>query len=108
RATPARPEPPLPGLSVRLELGLRLEDVIDGARLGVPELMTEVAVRLQRVDPLVLRLHRRSEPVALRSRTGKLARGRRFEERQPVVAGIDARRFERSPGDDRGQRDRIG
>jgi hypothetical protein len=71
---------------VRLELGLRLEDVIDVACLGVAELMTEVAVGLQGVDVMVLRAHRLADAVARRPGAGELARRRRLEQRQPVVA----------------------
>ena len=106
-AAHAGAEPPFPGLRMRLELRLRLQDVVDVARLGVAELMAEVAVGFDRVDPMVLGQHVRAEPVALRARAGKLLCGRRLEQRQPVVARIDLRRFLRSFGERRGQRHRV-
>ena len=105
RAADAGAEPPFPGLRVRLELGLRLQDVVDVARQRVAELMTEVAVGFERVDPVVLGQHVRSEPVALRAGAGKFLCGRRLEQRQPVIARIDLRRFLRRFGQRRGQRD---
>ena len=93
RAAHAGSQPPLPGFRVRLQLGLRLENVIDASRELVAKLMTEVAVGLERVDPVILRLHVGAEAVALRSRSGELARRRRLEHRQPVVAGIHLRGF---------------
>ncbi len=107
RAAHAGAEPPFPGLGVGLELGLRLQDVVDAARQLVAELMAEVAVGLDRVDPVVLGQHVRSEPVALRAGAGKFLGGGRLEQRQPVVARIDLRRFLRRFGRRGGQRDRT-
>ena len=105
RAAHAGSEPPLPRFFVRLQFRLRLEDVIDAARELIAKLMAEVAVGLERVDPVILRQHRR--PKAVRAVARKLVRGRRLHERQPVVAGIDLRCFlrrARRRGDQRPRR----
>src|SRR5262249_31005126 len=54
-AAPAGPQPPLPRLGVRLQLRLRLLHIVDGAGELIAELVTEVAVRFQRIDPVILR-----------------------------------------------------
>ena len=92
-ATHSGTEAPLPGLLVRRDVALRLEDVIDAAREPVSELMTEIAVRFQRVDPVVLGLHVRAQAVAVRPGARKLLLRRRLEQRQPVIARIHLCRF---------------
>ena len=57
-------QPAIPRLERRLHRRVALVDIVERARQLVAELMTEVAARLQRVDPVVLRQHRRAEPVA--------------------------------------------
>src|SRR5438034_8588570 len=54
-------EPPLPGRLRRFQIRLCLEDVIETAGETIAQLMTEIAVRLQPVDPVVLRQHRLAE-----------------------------------------------
>ncbi len=105
RAADARAEPPFPRFFVRLEFWLRFEDVIDRTRLFVAELMAEVAVGLERVDVVVLRLHCRPDAVARGAGTGEGARRRRFQQRQPVIARIHLRGFLRRFGERRIQRD---
>jgi hypothetical protein len=107
-AADAGAEPPFPRLGVCLELRLRLQHVVDAARELVAELMTEVAVRFERVDPVVLRLHPRSESVALGSGSGKLFGRGRLEQREPIIPRVDLRRLERRLRDDRGERQRVG
>src|SRR5205814_9757315 len=85
-------EPPLPRRLMRLQLRLRRQHVVDAAGERASQLMTEVAVGLQRVDPMILRLHHRAEAVALGAAAGEFGFRRRLEQRAPVVAGIDFRR----------------
>ena len=69
--------------------------------------MTEIAIRLEAVDPVFLRQHGLAEPVAVGSGAGKLARRRRRQQRQPVVAGIHLRRFLRRLRHIRAKHDRV-
>src|SRR5262249_61347568 len=72
--------PPLPRLGVRLQLRLRLLHIVDGAGELIAELVTEVAVRFQRIDPVILREHAWTQPVALRTCAGEFRPRRRLEE----------------------------
>ena len=105
RAADARAEPPFPRFFMRLEFWLCLEDVIDRTRLFVAELMAEVAVGLEGIDVVVLRLHRRADAVARGAGAWERAGGRRFEQGQPVVTRIHLRGFLRRLGERRIQRD---
>ena len=101
-------QPPLPGFLVGCELGLGLEHVIDGAGLTASELVAEVAVRLQRVEPVGLGEHAGSHAVAVVAGAGKEALVRGRHQGQPVVSRVHPRRF---LGGRRGaglQRDRVG
>ena len=109
-------EAPLPCVVSSRQLRLRLEHVIEAARQLVAELMAEVAVGLQRVDPMVLRQHVRSRAVAVRTGAGEQALVGRLQHRQPIVGRIDLRRFlrrlgrvdaKRDGGGGRLQRDRL-
>ena len=101
-------QPPLPGFLVGGELRLGLEHMIDGAGLAASELVAEVAVRLQRVEPVGLGQHAGSHAVAVVAGTGEEALVRRRHQGQPVIAGIDLRGFLRSRGVGCLERDRIG
>jgi hypothetical protein len=79
-AAHSRAETPLPGLCVRLEFRLRFEDMIHFASLLVPKLMAEIAVGLERVDPMVLGKHFPPHPVALRSGAREQALVRRRQQ----------------------------
>ena len=92
-AAHAGAETPFPRVRGRFQIRLRLEDMIEAPRQSIPELMTEIAVRLQAVHPVVLRQHRRAQSVAFTSSTGELTPRRRLEQGEPVVAGIHLRRF---------------
>jgi hypothetical protein len=80
---------PVPGFRRCLDGRICLVDVVQRAGELIPELVTEVASRLERVDPVVPGQHRWTESIALHAGAGKRRGGRRRHERQPVVAGID-------------------
>ena len=82
-------EAPLPGIAGCFQTGLTRIDVIQRPGELVAELMAEVAIGLDGVNPVVLRLHEGRETVSAGSGTREHGRGRRLEQRQPVVAGVD-------------------
>ncbi len=79
--------------------------VAERARDRRAELVAEVALALDVVDPLALLLERGRDPVAARAGARELALRGRLEQRQPVVAGIDLRRVGRRRRDLRGELD---
>ena len=81
--------------------------MIETAGETIPELMTEIAVRLQPVDPVVLRQHRLAEAVAVSASAGKIAFRRRLQQRQPVVARIHLCGFLRRLRGIRAERHRL-
>ena len=85
----ARAQTPLPGFLRRLQLGLRRAHVVDIPRLGIAELMAEVAARLELIDPVILVRHGDAQPVALWPGARELVLGGRRQQRQPVVGRID-------------------
>ena len=67
--------------------------VAERARDLVAELVAEIAAALDVEDPVRLRRHGRRNAVAGVAGARELIRGRRLQQRQPVVAGIHLRRF---------------
>src|SRR5262249_44761635 len=78
-----------PRLLGRLES--QVVHVTERARDGRAELVAEVALALDVVDPHALLLERGRNAVAARARARELALRGRLEQRQPVVAGIHLR-----------------
>ena len=81
--------PAVPRLDARRERAERLGDLARGL---VAQLVTDVAVRFDLVDPVVLRDHLRRDAVARRSRAGELAFRRDVDQGVPVAGRIDLRR----------------
>ena len=90
-----------PRLLRRLES--QVVHVAQRARDRGAELVTEVALALDVVDPHALLGQRGRNPVAARARARELAPRGRLEQREPVVAGIDLRGVGRRRRDLRGE-----
>src|SRR5262245_33651237 len=90
-----------------MDVGICFVNVVETAREFIAELVTEIAARLELIDPMILSEHTVPKTVALGSRPGKTADGRWFEHRKPIVARINRSRFLRSLGRRRPQRNGV-
>src|SRR5215471_20349128 len=71
---------PIPRIKWRFDVRFYLINIIQGTSELVAELVTEITAGLQRIDPMILRQHRRADTITLSSGSRKEIRCGRLHE----------------------------